>query len=159
MRQQILRNITMLILVGAVALITAVDSANGQSSHTTVSAKVPFEFRVGGNALPAGDYTVRTMTDAGSVLGITNQDNDRTTLRLTNPIQTAKISKKAKLVFHRYGQTYFLSEVWSGRENTGRRLLKSKQEREMESQLAAISSKSELARNNYETIEIVAMAR
>jgi hypothetical protein len=38
-------------------------------------------------------------------------------------------------------------------------LVKSKQERAIESQLAAIPSKSDLARNSYETIEIVAVVR
>lgn len=158
MRQQILKGITMFMLVGAVAFMTAVVPAHGQSS-ITVSATVPFEFKVGDKALPAGDYTVRTMSGTGSALAISNQDTHKAAIRLTNTVQAAKASNKAKLVFHRYGQTYFLSEVWSGHENTGRQLVKSKQERAMESQLAAISSKSELARNAFETIEVVAMVR
>lgn len=158
MRQQILKGITMLMLVVAVAFMTAVASANGQSSRTVI-ATVPFEFKVGDKALPAGDYTVSTISASSSALAIRNQDSNRAAIRLAIPIQVRKASDKGKLVFHRYGQNYFLSEVWSGGESTGWQLLKSKQERTMESQLAAISSKSELAVNNYETIEIVAMVR
>ncbi len=158
MRQQILKGITMLMLVVAVAFMTAVASANGQSSRTVI-ATVPFEFKVGDKALPAGDYTLGTISDSSSALVIRNQDSNRAAVRLTMPIEVSKASDKGKLVFHRYGQNYFLSEVWSGGETTGRQLSKSKQERTIESQLAAISSKSELARNNYETIEIVAMVR
>jgi hypothetical protein len=158
MRQQILKGITMLMLVVAVAFMTAVASANGQSSRTVI-ATVPFEFKVGDRALPAGDYTLGTISDSSSALVIRNQDSNRAAVRLTMPIEVSKASDKGKLVFHRYGQNYFLSEVWSGGETTGRQLSKSKQERTIESQLAAISSKSELARNNYETIEIVAMVR
>nr|MBA3573088.1 hypothetical protein [Pyrinomonadaceae bacterium] len=153
MRQQILKGITMLMLVVAVAFMTAVASANGQSSRTVI-ATVPFEFKVGDRALPAGDYTLGTISDSSSALVIRNQDSNRAAVRLTMPIEVSKASDKGKLVFHRYGQNYFLSEVWSGGETTGRQLSKSKQERTIESQLAAISSKSELARNNYETIEI-----
>jgi hypothetical protein len=80
------------------------------------------------------------MSDSDSVLTIKNQDSYRTVNRLTNTIHAAKASNKAKLVFHRYGQNYFLSEIWKGGESTGRQSLKSKQERTMESQLAAISS-------------------
>jgi len=158
MRQQILKGITMLMLVVAVAFMTAVASANGQSSRTVI-ATVPFEFKVGDKALPAGDYTLGTISDSSSALVIRNQDSNRAAVRLTMPIEVSKASDKGKLVFHRYGQNYFLSEVWSGGETTGRQLSKSKQERTIESQLAAVSSKSELARNNYETIEIVAMVR
>lgn len=157
MRQQIVKGITMLMLVVAVAFMAAVASANGQSS--TVIATVPFEFKVGEKALPAGDYTVSRISDSSSALAIRNQVSHKAAMRLTTPIHARKASNNAKLVFHRYGQTYFLSEIWSVGESTGRQLLKSKQERTMESQLAAISSKSELAGNNYETIEIVAMVR
>jgi hypothetical protein len=37
---------------------------------------------------------------------------------------------KARLVFHRYGNTYFLAEVW-GPGNDGRQLPTTSQEREM----------------------------
>jgi hypothetical protein len=158
MRQQILKGITMFMLVVAVAFMTAVPSANGQSS-STITATVPFEFKVGDKALPAGVYTVRTMSVTGEALAISNRESNRSAIRLTNAVHAPKASSKGKLVFHRYGQNYFLSEVWCGGDSTGRQLLKSKQERTMESQLAAISSKSELAGNNYETIEIVAMVR
>ena len=68
-------------------------------------------------------------------------------------------TREREVVFHRYGQRYFLSEVWAPGQQTGRQLVKSAEERSVEKQLAAISSKSELARNSYETVEVVAMVR
>lgn len=157
MGKQILKGFTMLALIVAVALMTAVASANAQSS--TVVADIPFEFSVGDQALPAGKYTVRSMTANGDALAIRNRDANRAAIRLTHSIQASKASDQTKLVFHRYGQRYFLSEVWTSGENAGRKLIKSSQERVIEGQLAAISSKSELARNSYDIVEVVAVVR
>jgi hypothetical protein len=157
MRKEILRGFTMLMLVVAVAFMTAVTSASGQSP--TIVADIPFEFNVGDSALPAGRYRVRAVTSVGNTLAFQNRQANKAAIRLTNSIEARKAPKEAKLVFHRYGQRYFLSEVWSSGEIAGRQLLKSRQERAIERQLAAIPAKSDLARSSYEVVEIVAMVR
>ena len=157
MQNQILKGLTMLMLVAAVALMAALVSAHAQSS--SVVADVPFEFTVGGKSLKAGEYSVRPFSANWDTLRISNQDSNDTAIRLTNTIEARIAPKQGKLVFHRYGQRYFLSEVWTPGERTGRQLQKCDEERTIERQLAAISSKSELARNTYQTVEIVAMIR
>lgn len=158
MQKQILKGVTILMLIAAVALMAALVSANAQSSGSVV-ADIPFEFAVGGKSLRAGEYSVRAFTANGDALLISNQNSNDDAIRLTQSIQARIVPQKAKLVFHRYGQRYFLSEVWTAGERTGRQLQKSGEERAIEGQLAAISSKSELARSSYETVEIVAMVR
>ena len=59
-------------------------------------------------------------------------------LRLANAIEDKRNAGQVKLVFHRYGERYFLSEVWTG--ESGRQLLKSRQERAIERELASIPS-------------------
>ncbi len=158
MQKQILKGLTMLMLVTAVALMAALVSAHAQSSSSVV-ADIPFEFTVGGKSLKAGEYSVKPFTANGDALLISNQDSNDGVIRLANSIQARTVPQQAKLVFHRYGQRYFLSEVWTPGERMGRQLQKSGEERAIEGQLAAISSKSELARSSYETVEIVAMVR
>lgn len=148
----------MLALIVVVAFMTAVASANGQSSRMVV-ADIPFDFNVGSKALTAGEYTVKAFTENGDALAISNTQSNKAVIRLTLSIEAGRAPEQAKLVFHRYGQRYFLSEVWSAGERTGRMLLKSREERAIESQLAAIPSKSELASSAYEVVEIVAMVR
>lgn len=158
MQKQILRGVTMLMLVGAIALMAALVSAHAQATVSVV-ANIPFEFAVGGKTLAAGEYSVRDFTDTGNALLIRSRDSKNAAVRLTNSIQKRDAPQQSKLIFHRYGQRYFLSEVWTQGERTGRQLQKSSEERAMEGQLAAISSKSELARSSYEIVEIVAMVR
>jgi hypothetical protein len=62
-------------------------------------------------------------------------------------------------VFHRYGERYFLAEVWNGVDRTGRQLLKSQEESAIEREFASISTKSETAKNSYETVEVLAALR
>jgi hypothetical protein len=158
MQKHILKGITMLMLVGAVVLMAALVSAHAQTPVAVV-ADIPFEFGVGGKTLGAGEYSVREFTTSGNALLIRSRDSKNAAVRLTNPIEKRDSAQQSKLIFHRYGQRYFLSEVWTVGERTGRQLHKSAEERAMERQLAAIPSKSELARSSYEIVEIVAMVR
>jgi len=159
MAKQILKGFTMLTLIIGLSFVSSVVSANGQSSTTRASAQIPFEFLVGDRSLPSGKYTVSTATRAGDVLMIKNADTNRAAVRLTNVMQPKGDKTQARLVFHRYGQRYFLSEVWMGRNSSGYQLLKSRQERSVERELAAVVSKSEFAQVAYERIEIAATLR
>lgn len=157
MQERFVKGLTMLMLIAGVVLMAALVSAHAQSS--SVVADVPFEFTVGGSSLKAGEYSVKAFTANGDVMVISSQNSNDRAIRLTNLIEARIAPKQGKLVFHRYGQRYFLSEVWTPGERTGRQLRKCAEERAMQDQLAAIPSKSKLARSSYETVEIVAVVR
>jgi len=155
MSKQILKGFTMLALIVGLAFVSAVVSAKGQSTQAV--AKVPFEFIVGDKTLPSGQYTVRAVSDTNkAALMIRGKSS---AIRLTNEIQPNPNKTQARLVFHRYGERYFLSEVWMGADSTGRQLLQSQQERSIERELASLGSKSNIAQNTYAVVEIVATFR
>jgi len=58
-------------------------------------------------------------------------------------------------VFHRYGNTYFLSQIWMAGESTGRELLKTREERALERELKVIA----LNQPAFEVVEVIATAR
>lgn len=156
MRREVLKGITMLTMIVAIALATAVVSANAQSSRMVVS-NVPFEFVVGDKTLPSGEYRINLAL--GNALTIRTADANAAAMRLTNEIQPRRNKTHARLVFHRYGNRYFLAEVWSGAGDTGRQLLKSRQERAIERELSTLASKTEQAESGYAIVEIAAMPR
>lgn len=159
MRREVLKGITMLTMIVAIALATAVVSANAQSSGMVVS-NVPFEFVVGDNTLPSGEYRInRALGNALTILTIRSADANAAAMRLTNDIQPRRNKTHARLVFHRYGNRYFLAEVWSGAGDTGRQLLKSRQERAIEREVSTLASKTEQAESGYAIVEIAAMPR
>jgi hypothetical protein len=156
MEKKILKGITMIMIIAAVALMAALVSAHAQSQRS-LNADVPFDFSVGGKSLNAGEYSVRAFTSSGDSVVVRNRNSYEGAIRLTRSVQARIVPQKATLVFHRYGQRYFLSEIWTPGERTGKQLLRSSEEKALENQLASTSSQSDVARSSFERIEIVAM--
>ena len=163
MKKELLKGITMLALIVTLALATAVISANAQSANNNkVVANVPFEFSVGYKSMPAGEYSVQTIASAGDGLLIQSTDGKISALRLSDTTQTSKDKPHARLVFHRYGERYFLAEVWNGVDNTGRQLKQSQEERALAGELTIASANnhaSPAAQATYETVEVLAVLR
>ena len=161
MKREFLKGFTMLVLIVTLALATAVASANAQSSANKVVADVPFEFSVGYKALPAGTYSVQSIVSAGDGLLIQSTDGKMSALRLSEATRRIKEKPQARLVFHRYGERYFLAEVWNGVDNTGRQLMKSQEERAIANELMLASAKenAHAANDIYEIVEVLALLR
>jgi len=158
MKSRILKGMTTLLIVAGLMLVAGVATANGQSKDRLV-AQVPFEFIVGDKTLASGEYQLRAVTSAGEALLIKNADAGDAAIRMTSPIGYDHSKTYARLVFHRYDNRYFLSQVWMSGEGIGRELQRSAQERAIERELAAIPAKGDVASGSYKVIEIVAMVR
>ena len=157
MAKQIVKGLTLLMSIVGLALVSAV-AANGQTGK--VSAQVPFDFTVANKDFRAGECHVRKINSAGNVLLIESADATARLVTLTNGTGPAKGEKmEARLVFHRYGNKYFLSQVWMGGEMTGRELQKSRQESAIARELRAIASNRASGKALYEVVEVIAMAR
>jgi hypothetical protein len=158
MKKDLLKGFTMLVLVAVLALSTAVVS--GQSTNANkVSANIPFEFSVGYKTMPAGEYTVQIIATAADALLIKSAAANLSALRLSEATSRIKDKSHARLIFHRYGDRYFLAEVWNGVDDTGRQLLKSEDERAVEREFAIASAGSESAHAAYQRVEIAAVLR
>ena len=79
-------------------------------------------------------------------------------MRLSNSLPAKNGKSNPRLVFHRYGEQYFLAEIWNG-DFTGRQLMRSSKEKALQRDLATIASKSDHAAKTYELVEVVAIAR
>jgi hypothetical protein len=121
-------------LFGFLSLLPLAQAQVGQS----IQGKVPFSFHVGNTVLPAGEYIVRPIRSGSPALQIqSSEPKGKTIMCLSAPAQTNS-AQEARMVFHRYGSTYFLSQIWSGGGlNTGSEFAPSKAERAMVRQMAA----------------------
>jgi hypothetical protein len=106
-------------------------SAAAHAQTTQLNVTVPFEFIAGNTVLPAGDYDVHSTGPWGgqalsiqnvTALSIQNVTSRAGTFLLSTWSQVAKTSESNKLVFYRYGEKYFLAEVWTMNTNIGRKL-------------------------------------
>jgi hypothetical protein len=120
-------------LLVVLTIVAAGASANAQSLQYRVTANIPFDFSVAGQKLPAGKYFINRAQqgDGDMVVQIRSTDGHSNVTRLTIPISAYNPVNKSKLVFNRYGDDYFLSEIWPAGSATGRELPKSRAEREV----------------------------
>jgi len=97
------------------ALVIGLAAFGTVSAETpTLRVNIPFSFEVNGKALPAGEYTVRQPNSSGAMM-IQDTDHNIGDIALASPV-TAQSDHPgtARLIFHRHGNEYFLSEVWMG---------------------------------------------
>ena len=124
--------------VGALALSFLVTLAALPAAAKSVDgmrAQVPFDFHVGNKLVRAGNYTVDSMTADELLIRISNgKDVASTTTNSTR--ERGNGESRPRLVFHKYGDQYFLSAVW-GADSTGRTLSESKRERNLRKELRA----------------------
>lgn len=110
-------------LLGLAMSLALLMSAAAHAQTTQLNVTVPFEFIAGDTVLPAGDYDVHSIDVwGGKALSIHSVTLNAGTLVLSNSSQSAKISDRSTLVFYRYGQKYFLAEVWIANTNIGRQM-------------------------------------
>ena len=117
------------ILVSLASLSAAAKSVDG------MRVQIPFDFHVGERLIRAGSYTVRSMSDDESLLRISGDKGIASTT--TNwAKERGNGEGRARLVFHKYGDQYFLAAVW-GPDSTGRTITASKRERNLRKELQA----------------------
>ena len=105
-------------------------AVNAQTTNQ-MTITIPFEFNVGKKALPAGTYTVyKTSAQSGDGFLLRDKDGDVKIFFYTQSVQTRKVESRSRVEFHRYNDKYFLARIWSGGNNIGRELKKSRLERE-----------------------------
>ena len=118
-----------LVLVGIFALAPV--STHAQTGHG-VRANVPFDFIVGDKTIPAGHIIAHGMSSAnGGPLLIQNVDQGKLTLRVGRQLLRTSESDQCKLVFRRYGNRYYLAEIWMPGYKAWE-VIKSKEEKSLE---------------------------
>lgn len=125
--KQILKTVALLSL-----LMIAASAVHAQAERRAV-IDIPFAFHVGDKTLPAGQYRIepnRRGSDKAWVIRRT--DDSAGTVVMTIPTWTNKVREKTQLVFHRYGDQYFLSQVWTRGTGSGIELPVTREERAAE---------------------------
>lgn len=120
MRKQILN------VVVTLSVIATLSIAVFAALNNKVKANVPFDFMVNGKTLPAGQYVIESRSGQNLLMirsWEAKQDVGVITMRFE-----VKDDTEPQLVFHRYGNQYFLAQVIG--DTSGSELPKSKAERE-----------------------------
>ena len=140
MKIKLINVMTKVSLLFAVVLATAAVSAQAQSLSYRITADVPFDFSIADQKLPSGKYSVGRVRQNTNdmVLSIDDERGRSKAVRMSIPVRVFNAKDKATLVFHRYGDQYFLYQVWAAGDETGRQFPMSKTEREIRESLGWI---------------------
>lgn len=134
---------TMLRVAAIVAVVMAftVISAQAQTMLKSGSFSVPFEFNVGGEVLPAGDYTVFV---ENQIIRVRKSDGKANAIALTQrTLGAGHIKTEVTLMFRQYGGRQYLTQLWLP-DGIGRQLNRPRpQERELAQHTSTIEIKSE----------------
>ena len=103
--------------------------AIAQNATLNLIANVPFDFRSGSEMMPAGRYDIQQLSNNVLIVRGTNQNRSQFLVAFINA-EALKPSDHGKLLFHRYGNRYFLYQIWSSGNTTGIELPKSHAEKE-----------------------------
>ena len=119
--------ITICLLFTAAAITL---SAQTTPSQRLMTVNIPFAFSVENHTLPEGEYTIFTVTPERSIR-IVSSDGKHSAIVNTLANYASSPSENSRLVFHRYGNEYFLTQVWAVGQNVARNPLSTKRAMEI----------------------------
>jgi hypothetical protein len=114
----------------ALLWLTVALQAQTTAPRPLLKVDVPFEFEAGGMNMPAGQYQVLHVMNPNWILLRSNHGRANAVVGV-QVSETTIDGSSSKLVFNRYGDRYFLSQVWTGQDYELHKCLKSSVERNL----------------------------
>jgi hypothetical protein len=102
--------------------------AQAQDARTTGQVNVPFAFETAHQHFAPGVYTIRL--ESSSIVAIKGASSSG--FVLTQAGGNLEPASKSKVVFHKYGEHYFLEEIWVAQKAGHLNLVKSDAEKRMQ---------------------------
>ncbi|HEY7098773.1 MAG TPA: hypothetical protein VH437_18745 [Terriglobales bacterium] len=119
-------------LLGFVALGLLTATVSVAAQDVNLRANVPFDFIVNQKVMPKGEYIVKSAGALGTqAISITAADASAQSMLISHSCESKQAADQPKLVFHRYGDSYFLSQVWNDGDTSGLEFAKSRRESEL----------------------------
>jgi len=112
----------------ALALLALPGLASAQL-HNTLKADVPFAFNAGGVTMPAGACMVQSTGNGQALLLISS--GTRSVYVLPNAAESSSVASETALVFHKYGDVYFLAGIKQEGNNRGFDIPRTRAEKEI----------------------------
>jgi hypothetical protein len=124
------RIVQLVALFAFVVLMASLSQAQMPIKQLMMRVHIPFAFVAGGAHLPAGDYIVYHPGDPYLVV-IERDDGKARGMEYIHPSATDLDVSSTKLVFNKYGEQYFLSQVWTEPDRELHQAFKGRMEKEL----------------------------
>jgi hypothetical protein len=123
-------------MYGRILVLAASLSVVSGYAQQMLRVDVPFDFKANEQHWRAGAYEISF--PRASVLQIRNLHEKRSGMVMTVPAQSSVHVDRAKLVFNRYGDSFFLSQVWPS--DSGSALFRTNAERELAARFVGVAT-------------------
>lgn len=127
------RILNLAVLAAVVMLLTGVLNAQMPIRQPLFRVDIPFAFMAGGTHLPAGHYYVYHPGDPYLIV-IERDDGRARAMAYVHPAANNPSTSSTKLVFNKYGDQHFLSQVWTEADQQVHHCFKCRMERELMAQ-------------------------
>ncbi|HYV05726.1 MAG TPA: hypothetical protein VFB82_14125, partial [Blastocatellia bacterium] len=155
MKKQLLKAATILSVVALT--ITSMVAPAAADSSSAIRVNVPFDFTADHNVLPAGKYTIQSGgVNLNGVIRITSDDGKATVFLLSHSAQSIQSRNETVVIFHRYGDQYFLFQVWAVGDTIGSEIPRSSVERQAERE---VDNEKGQSASSAQPAEVVIAAR
>jgi len=126
------------LLLAAMVAVTVFPTGTHAQIVGDLEANIPFAFHAGNAKLPAGTYRIHVLdTTDLSVMEITSADGSVSALFEVDSAQANAIPTKSELIFNKYGDHYFLSQLFDQGSADGSQVPKSRYEKRVIASQAA----------------------
>jgi hypothetical protein len=130
-------------LLLGIFLLVLVSVGYAQSGSPIVNVKIPFNFNIGAQKFLAGQYDLKPLLQHTMMLR--NQQGRGLTNMSTISVRSMEPPNSTALIFRRYGEHYFLSQIWVAGDAVGSEIPKCRSEIEIAN---AVGSKGEIVALN-----------
>jgi hypothetical protein len=94
-----------------------------------LQANIPFQFQAGNAKLPAGTYRIRMLDDSNlTLMQISTLDGSRSALFQVQDSDANSAPAHSELIFNKYGDQYFLAELFDEGDASGSKVIESNYE-------------------------------
>ena len=136
-----MRNLRLSGSIGILILMLATIANSQPSGAKVIRIDIPFAFALGDTNFKSGYCEVSVAWQG--VIWLRGPDSQVKAIN-SQPVNSGKPAESTKLVFRRFGDRYFLSEVWVQGDGAGRELRPTRQQQEI------------ISRGKTETVEVLA---
>jgi hypothetical protein len=95
-----------------------------------VEANIPFQFHAGNAKLPPGKYVIHVLDDSDlTMMEISSADGSTSALFQVRPAEASSAPAKSELIFNKYGNRYFLAQLFDEGNPSGSTVIESRYEK------------------------------
>ena len=95
-----------------------------------MEANIPFQFHAGNTKLPPGRYVVHVLEGSDlTMMEISSADGSTSALFQVRPAEASSAPAKSELIFNKYGNRYFLAQLFDEGNPSGSTVIESRYEK------------------------------